>query len=298
MNLYQKYNENSLPAVVHILLCALALAFWMVFTSIALPFLFIFNALKWAVAGWIVYNRVGKVLASQDAPFMHESEQNRNYCISLFMVKGTADVKKLQKLFDERVLSHNGHPSYQRLKKCIQRRYGRYVWLSEENFDASKHILLYEENYPENNTELEKIFGKIISKPMAVEISPWQVWLIPMKDGTRFAFLTRAHHIIGDGISMVNLFSKVMDDKPVLLKPSEKLLKKYKSISPWKRVLHAFFTGPLTLLAVALSQANNPFYRKNGGGQQRVASTKAISLPPIKEVTDNIGKFGYYINEP
>ncbi len=290
MNLYQKYQDNSVPTVVHIILCILALAFWLLFASIVLPFLFIFNVFKWSVAAWILYNRIGKLLASEDVPFMHESEHNRNYSICLFMVKGEPDIEKLRKLFHDRVIMNEGHPSYQRLRKRIRRKYGRYVWADEINFDVSRHIQIYEGTPPADNVELEKLFGEIISKPLPRDISPWQVVMIPLKIDGKFAFFTRAHHIIGDGISMVNLFSKVMDDKPILLKPSEKLIKKYKS-SAFKRVIHAFFTGPLSLLTIALSSTNNPFPRTtDAAGEQKVAWSEAISLPKIKEVKTKIGQ--------
>ena len=289
MNLYQKYQHNSVPTVVHIILCILALGFWLLFASIALPFLFIFNVFKWSVAAWILYNRIGKLVASEDVPYMHESEHNKNYNVCLFMVKGEPDVEKLRNLFNERVVKNEGHPSYQRLRQRIHRKYGRYVWADEMDFDISRHIHHYLGNPPADDEELEKLFGEIISKPLSQDLSPWQVVVIPLKIEGRFAFFTRAHHIIGDGISMVNLFSKVMDDKPVLLKPSEKLIKKYQS-SALRRVFHGLLNGPLCLLAIALSLPNNPFPRTTDKkGEQKVAWSEAISLSKIKEVKTNIG---------
>ena len=88
---------------------------------------------------------------------------------------------------------------------------------------------------------------------------------------------------------MVYVLSKIMDNKPQLLKPSEKLIKKYKT-NALKRVLHAICNGPLSLLTVALSYANNPFPRTNIEGQQKVAWTETISLPKIKEVKTKIGE--------
>ena len=285
------YNDNSVPTVVHVVLCAFALAFWLLFASVALPFLFVFNAFKWIVAAWIVYNRIGKLLANEDVPFMHESEHNKNYNVCLFMIKGKPDIEKLRKLFTERVLLNDGHPSYQRLMKRICRKYGRYIWANEVDFDISRHVYAYEGTCPKDEIELEKLFGEIISKPLPRDISPWEVITIPLQIDGKFAFFTRAHHIIGDGISMVNLFSKIMDDKPVLLKPSEKLIKKYQT-SAFKRVIHGIFTGPLSLLTIALSSANNPFAKKvEGGEEQKVVWSEAISLPKIKEVKNKIGIF-------
>lgn len=290
MNFYQKYNEQPLPAVLHVFFCILALAFWLLFASIALPFLFVFNVFKWAVAAWILYNRIGKLLASEDVPFMHESEHNRNHSISLFIVKGEPDVEKFRELFHERVIMSGGHPSYKRLRQKIVSRYGRYVWTDEDNFDLNRHIITYEGNPPANEGELEELFGEITSKPFPKDISPWQVVVIPMKIDGLFAFCTHCHHIIGDGISMVSVFSKIMDDKPVLLKPSEKSIKKYQS-SVLKRVLHGIFTGPLSVLTFALSSAKNPFPRSMDiVGEQKVAWTAAISLPKIKEVKTKLGK--------
>ena len=289
MNFYQKYSEDSVPIVFHVLLCIFAIAFWLFVASIILPFLFIFNMFKWAVAAWILYNRLGKVLASEDAPFMHESEHNKNYSVCMFMVKGKPDVEKFRKLFNERVVTNHGHPSYQRLMKRIRRKYGRYVWSNEIDFDISRHIVYYKGTPAANSEELEKIFGEIITKPLPRDMSPWQIVLVPLQTDNKFAFFTRGHHIIGDGISMVSLFSKFMDDTPVLLRPSKELIKKYQT-NAIKRVLHGIFTGPLALLTIALSSSNNPFQRTTDKeGEQKVAWTEAISLPKIKEVKTKIG---------
>lgn len=289
MNLYQKYQENSVPTPVHILLCIFAIAFWLMFGLVALPLLFIFNVFKWAMAVWIFYNRIGTLLASQDVPFMLESEQNKNYSTSLFMLKGKANIKLIRKLFNERVVMNEAHPSYKRLKKLICLKYGRYVWANEEQFDIKKHVYEYEGVLPTNEEELQNLCGEITRKPLPRDISPWEVVLIPMQTEDRFAFISRVHHIVGDGISIVNLFSKVMDGKPVLLKPSEKILKKYKN-SALKRVISAFFTGPLSLLTIALSSPYNPFRRTcEGEGEQKIAWTEAICLPKIKEVKNKIG---------
>lgn len=288
MNLYQKYNSNTIPTVIHVILCVFALAFWLLFASFVIPFLFVFNIFKWSVAGWILYNRIGKLLANEDVPFMHESEHNRNYSVSLFMMKGKLDLEKFQQLFYQRVVMNDDHKSYCRLQKCIKKKWGRYIWSNEENFDVTRHVTCYEGTPPLHDDELGQLFGKIISKPLPKDISPWQIVVIPMKSTDHFAYMCRFHHIIGDGISMVNVLSKVMDNKPQLLKPSEKLIKQYK-MNALKRVLHAICTGPLSLLTVALSRANNPFPRTELEGEQKVAWTEAISLHKIKEVKEKIG---------
>ena len=267
----------------------LALVLWLLFASVALPILFVFNIFKLSVAGWILYNRIGKLLASEDVPFMHESEHNKNYSVSLFMMKGKMDLEKMKKVVYERIVMNDGHVSYQRLQKRIERKWGRYVWSDEESFDIKRHVTCYDETIPADEDELGELFGAIISKPLPKDISPWQIILIPMKSTGHFACLSRFHHIIGDRISMVYVLSKIMDNKPQLLKPSEKLIKKYKT-NALKRVLHAICNGPLSLLTVALSYANNPFPRTNIEGQQKVAWTETISLPKIKEVKTKIGE--------
>ena len=53
----------------------------------------------------------------------------------------------------------------------------------------------------------------------------------------------------------------------------------------WKAIL----TGPLTLLSVALSTADNPFPAKKMSGEKCVSWTKAIDLELIKEIKMRTG---------
>lgn len=290
MNFYRIYNENSIPVAVHILFCIIAVTLWLLVSSIIVPFLFVFNIFKWSIAAWIVYKGIGRLISSEDIPYIHESDFHTNVNVSVFIMNGEPNVKNLRKLFYDRVVTNNGHPSYKRLQQTLVLKYGRYVWTDEENFDISQHLILYDGPLPLNEAELKTMYGKILSTPIPQDMSPWQILIIPMKNKDCFALFNRVHHIIGDGISVVHLFSKVMDGKPLLLKPSEKAIKKYES-NAYKRILHALFNGPLSLLFLAFSSSENPFPQaKSFVGETKVAWTNAISLPKIKEVKNKIGK--------
>jgi len=126
------------------------------------------------------------------------------------------------------------------------------------------------------------------SSPMRDNISPWEILVVPLdmpgKDQT--AICMRIHHALGDGFALIGLFSRLMDKKPELLrvkKPVATPCDKQKQV--WKAIL----TGPLALLSVALSKADNPFPAKKMSGEKCVSWTKAIDLELIKEIKTRTG---------
>ena len=158
-------------------------------------------------------------LLSRDVPFLHETENNRNIINGLFVVNGTANAEQLKSTLMERVISNTEEPSYARMRKRVTRRYGRFVWEDEVNFDINKHVALFDGPTPCSEKELQETLSELISKPIPEDISPWLTIVLPLNLGKeQFGVVMRVHHAIGDGFSMVGLISQLVDKKPELLR--------------------------------------------------------------------------------
>ena len=135
------------------------------------------------------------------------------------MVDGNVDLDGVRRLIMARVVTNSEEPSYARMRKLVVKKYWRYVWQDEPEFDIKKHVLTYEGDSPRSEDELQKMLSKQFSSPMRNGISPWEVVLAPLdipgKDQT--AICMRIHHAIGDGFALVGLFARLMDKKPELL---------------------------------------------------------------------------------
>lgn len=219
MNLYSKYLEFA-PSFLYGLLCFFAFVLWTLFAILTLPFWFLFRIFKWFQGICISYYRLGRVLASRDVPFLHETEYNRNFINGLFVVEGSIDLLEVRKLIMARVVQNDEEPSYARMRKLIVKTYWRYVWQDEPDFDINKHVYLFEGSSPCNEPELQRMLSEQFSSPMRDNISPWEILVVPLdmpgKDQT--AICMRIHHALGDGFALIGLFARLMDKKPELLR--------------------------------------------------------------------------------
>ena len=219
MNLYSKYMESA-PSFLYGLLCVSAIVVWSLFASLTLPFWFVFRIFKWLLGIIISYNKQGKILASRDVPFLHETEYNRNFINGLFVVDGSVDLSTVRQLILARVIHNEDEPSYARMHKRVVQRYWRYVWQDEIDFDISKHVYRFEGASPRSDAELQKTVSEQFSSDMRDDISPWEIIIMPYdapgKDQT--AICMRIHHAIGDAFAVLGIFARLMDKKPELLR--------------------------------------------------------------------------------
>lgn len=128
MNLYSKYMESA-PSFLYGLLCFSAIILWTLFAILTVPFWFLFRIFKWFQGVIISYYKLGRLLASHDVPFLHETEYNRNFINGLFVVDGNVDLDGVRRLIMARVVTNSEEPSYARMCKLVVKKYWRYVWL-------------------------------------------------------------------------------------------------------------------------------------------------------------------------
>ena len=96
MNLYSKYMEIA-PSFLYGLLCFSAILVWTLVAILTLPLWLLFRVFKWSQGVIISYYRLGRILASNDVPFLHETEINRNYINGLFVLEGVIGLDDLRK---------------------------------------------------------------------------------------------------------------------------------------------------------------------------------------------------------
>ena len=266
MNLYSKYMEIA-PSFLYGLLCFSAILVWTLVAILTLPLWLLFRVFKWSQGVIISYYRLGRILASNDVPFLHETEINRNYINGLFVLEGEIGLDDLRKLIISRVVQNSDEPSYARMRKRVVKQYWRYVWVDEQDFDIKKHVFKYDGIAPRSEDELQQVLSEQFSSAMCDDISPWEIIVTPMdmpgKDQT--AICMRIHHTIGDAFALIGLFCRLMDKKPELLrvkKPVTTPCDKQKQVSLKKRV----HLGPGTLVSIPARLYETCQWRIQGRG--------------------------------
>lgn len=290
MTYYLRYLR-ALPSFIYGVLCFSAIVVWAAIATLTLPFYFTFRLFKFIQGKLVSYYNLGKLLAYKDVPFLHESENNRNFINGLFVINGTPDIDQLRELLMTRVILNSEEPSYARMRQRVVKEYGHFVWQTEEDFDVQRHVMFYDGPSPCTEAELQQTMSSLASEPFPEDISPWIFVVMPLNMGKeQFAICIRIHHALGDGFALVGLIAAMVDRKPELLrvqKPVPTPCDKQKQV--WKAVL----TGPLALLSVALAMSTkNPFLTSKNklSGEKLFSWTKPISMDLIKEIKTRTGK--------
>lgn len=244
MNLYLKHWESA-PSVLYGLLCFFAFVVWTLVAILTLPLWCLFRIFKWFQGICISYYRLGRVLASWDVPFLHETEYNRNFINGLFVVDGPIDLLKLRDLIMARVVQNDEEPSYARMRKVIVKSCWRYVWQDEPDFNINKHVYLFEGPSPCNEPELQRMLSEQFSSPVRDNISPWEILLVPldMLGKDRTAICMRIHHALGDGFALIGVLSRLMDKKPELLRVKKPVVTPCDKQKQVRIVGHSFARG-------------------------------------------------------
>lgn len=289
MTSYLRYLR-ALPSFIYGVLCFSAIAVWVLIAILTLPFYFLFRMFKFIQGKCVSYYNLGHLLAYKDVPFLHESENNKNFINGLFVINGKFKIEDIRELLMDRIILNCDEPTYVHMRQRVVKKYGRYVWQNEDHFDIKKHAVIYDGESPCNEVELQEIMSKLASSPLPDDISPWMFVLVPLSmEKEQFAACIRIHHSLGDGFALVGLIARMVDRKPELLrvqKPVATPCDKQKQV--WKAVL----TGPLALLSVALAHSTkNPFSSKvKLSGEKLFSWSKNISMEKIKEIKTLTGK--------
>jgi WS/DGAT/MGAT family acyltransferase len=86
-------------------------------------------------------------------------------------------------------------------------------WEADPGFDLDRHLVREELPAPGDEVALQKRVGELASEPLDPDHPLWRFHLIEQFGGGS-ALITRVHHCIGDGISMVHALLSLTDTEP------------------------------------------------------------------------------------
>lgn len=123
------------------------------------------------------------------------------------------------------------------------------AWIFQKvDFDIGNHV---QSSMAENEAHMKSMIDEIIAQPLRMDIPYWTVHRIETRDGLS-CVLTRIHHVIADGISLVAAVSKVFCDEnneplktemPINLSSKVKLSLIQKIWKVLKSVAQVFYVG-------------------------------------------------------
>ena len=91
---------------------------------------------------------------------------------------------------------------------------GRPLWIDDPTFNIGYHVR--HTALPESGDEeaLLRLVGRVFSQRLDRSKPLWEMWLVEGLDRDRFAFLSKTHHALVDGVSGIDLASVLFDLDP------------------------------------------------------------------------------------
>ena len=99
------------------------------------------------------------------------------------------------------------------------------VWIDDDHFNLKYHVRHTSLPRPGDERQLKRLIGRIMSQQLDRGKPLWEAWIIEGLEGNRFAFMTKAHHCMVDGIASVDLVSVLMSPEPTTT---------FDTPAPWK----------------------------------------------------------------
>jgi diacylglycerol O-acyltransferase / wax synthase len=92
---------------------------------------------------------------------------------------------------------------------------GRPFWVDDPTFNLEYHVRHSALPSPGSEEQLRRMAARIFSQQLDRTKPLWELWLVQGLTRKRFAFVTKTHHALVDGVSGVDIATVLFDLKPV-----------------------------------------------------------------------------------
>jgi WS/DGAT/MGAT family acyltransferase len=152
-----------------------------------------------------------KPLAYIDTTWLRMEEPTNLMVISGVMIFSTRmDYERLYAVIEQRLLR------FDRFHQCVvrsQKDEDSYLWEDDPTFSLENHLLRITKPMSASKGALEELVSSLMGTPLDFTRPLWQMHLIE-KYGKGSAVICRLHHVIADGIALVQVLLSLTDDSP------------------------------------------------------------------------------------
>ena len=92
---------------------------------------------------------------------------------------------------------------------------GRPFWIDDSAFNLEYHVRHSALPAPGSEEQLRNMAARVFSQALDRTKPLWELWMVQGLTRKRFAFLTKTHHALVDGVSGVDIATVLFDVKPV-----------------------------------------------------------------------------------
>lgn len=90
----------------------------------------------------------------------------------------------------------------------------RPVWVDDEHFDIDRHVRVGTLPDPGGDEGLRRFLGDLLSRPLDPARPLWDTWVVDGLEGDRVAVVLRVHHVMADGISLLEAALLMLGTEP------------------------------------------------------------------------------------
>jgi diacylglycerol O-acyltransferase / wax synthase len=93
---------------------------------------------------------------------------------------------------------------------------GAAIWVDDPHFNLDYHVRHTSLPRPGDDAQLKALCGRVFSQALDRAKPLWELWIVEgLAGGDRFAFVSKIHHAMVDGISAVDLLEVLLTHEPV-----------------------------------------------------------------------------------
>ncbi|HTO97816.1 MAG TPA: wax ester/triacylglycerol synthase family O-acyltransferase [Myxococcales bacterium] len=94
--------------------------------------------------------------------------------------------------------------------------FGQPIWVDDPHFNLDYHVRHTSLPKPGGDAQLKALCGRIFSQALDRTKPLWEIWVVEgVEGGNEFAFISKIHHAMVDGVSSVDLLEVLLTQEPV-----------------------------------------------------------------------------------
>jgi diacylglycerol O-acyltransferase / wax synthase len=105
-------------------------------------------------------------------------------------------------------------PRYRQRVRTVPLELGRPLWVDDEHFQILYHVRHTAVPRPGGAEQLRNLAGRVLGQRLDMTKPLWEVWLVEGLEGDRWAFISKVHHCMVDGIAGTDLMQLIFDVEP------------------------------------------------------------------------------------
>ncbi|WP_037366879.1 WS/DGAT/MGAT family O-acyltransferase [Nakamurella lactea] len=105
-------------------------------------------------------------------------------------------------------------PRYRQKVRVVPGRLALPVWVDDEDFDLTYHVRRSALPKPGNDSQLDDLVGRLISRPLDTERPLWEMYVVEGLSDGRVAIINKTHEAMVDRLGAVDLAAAILDLTP------------------------------------------------------------------------------------